>query len=262
MSILTNYGTRRDLLVGQQFNLSSAYNPNYPLIFPNLVRWYKGDSFSLANNSAVGVSGNSWIDNSNNKDHLYSKSNTIFPTLVNNVQNNLPAINFFNEASGIFVSGSGITVTPDWTVMMLYSGTYTGGTSIYGVVPFAGNVTDIQLTTSSGFNIFDRAGAGLTTINHSSMGKVKYLGFSVTGNNAIISAISYPSVNNLIQTSIGTAHTQPRTGTYSRIGRTTTSWNQPFSGYIFEILLYETGMRTGLIRDFLNDYFRPKWGLT
>jgi hypothetical protein len=248
--------------------IGSTYDPNYPSLFPNMLRWYKADSFNLANGEPVGSGNNAWIDHSIYGDHLTCNSTTVFPTYISNAQNGLPAVSFANQMTGFALTGSGIEVTNDWTIFFIYSGRNTGvnqtlyGDSTAGLFRASynfnvGTPTNITTEIANPKNL-----VSISNINPIS-GQVKFLSFAITGTSG--SHINYPITgypHSLVVNPASTGGVYPTTGFHQRIGyRNNSATYVGFSGYLFELILYNTGMNTNTVHDFLTNYFQPKWNI-
>ena len=226
-----------------------------------MLRWYKADSFNLADGEPVGSGNNYWVDNSPNAGHLYCNSDTIFPTIINNSFNGLPAVDFSNRATGVNLTGL-TTLVPaisGQTFFLIYYLSYTGNQSFFG-----GTTTnfDVQRLSPSGIKIqYEAAGNPSTSnINTTVLNTLGFISISYSGNsfNGTTTGqyLKYPSSGTTIQSNLDFF-----TGRYHRIGRSTSALtNLPFSGKVCELLVYQSGFSNQSQALFLDNYFRPKWG--
>lgn len=87
-----------------------------PADFPNLIRWYKADSFSLSDGDDIGGTGREWVDQSpaapNDATQATLGNRPLYKT---NIFGSMPAIKFFDQ----FLIMNGMVLSGDFTVIAI-----------------------------------------------------------------------------------------------------------------------------------------------
>jgi hypothetical protein len=225
-----------------------------PASFPGLVAWWKADSFSLADGTAIGGAGKAWIDQSGNNNHATQASGTLQPVFKTNVVNGKPIIRF-DGVNDLLTMTSQILLQPI-------------GTAHDFTVIFVGSVNgDSMILGQGGNNIQFRKGRS------GNNGISKYFGALDQSSSIFLSASNAVVMCTWLNSATlnGTfRENKTAQGTWSegalfldtiidQIGAT--SFGGFASGDFAEICVYTSMLSTVDCDSLYDNYFKPRWGL-
>jgi len=233
-----------------------------PTSVSQLTHWWKADSLSLTDGTKVGNTGTEWVDLIGGLIATNSTANQR-PTFKTGVANGLPGVLFTNLTSfatqNSLLLNSAFTHTNVWTVVAVIkasttSGEFQGGSIVGGPSDgFADQDTSMLLTTLASAGTHNSVLTGLA----SDKGTVlSVCALENSGN-------PFMFRNNVDQGSLS-SHVVPSylnigyLGAAGNINGSGTA-NVRFSGYIFEILIYDKALSADE-RAILQTYF-SRWGL-
>jgi len=104
---------------------SYQFAPSGPLLpsdLSNLVRWYKADSFALADGTPIGGGGNTWIDQSASGVNAAQATAGNRPVFKTNIVNGKPVIRF-TSASQHYLTHTTLTLIGHFTIIVISSST-------------------------------------------------------------------------------------------------------------------------------------------
>lgn len=221
--------------------------PQIPPDLANLVRWYKADSFSLADGTAIGGTGNEWIEQTGSGKDLTQATAARRPIFKTNIYGSKPAIQFIS-ANQYWLTMPLLTLTPPFTIVIV--GT-TGSSIILGH-----DTQNMQVRAGhSGNNLFLFSGVGVdsavcVTANTSVRGETFRAAdaagsmffrdgkVDITGGGGSTGAV------NLLLNTVS----DPQFGLH-------------INGYLAEICIWSQNQLTTDLDILYDNYFKPRWGL-
>lgn len=215
----------------------------------DIIAWWKADSFSLADGTAIGGAGNEWQDQSSNNRDATQGTGANQPLFKTNIFGAMPSIRFDGSNDVLEFSEINLGANAAFTVLLV-------GKSLNGVDGeiLGHSVQNRQVRVNrSGDDVSFFGGTleGISTTFGSALTNVKLISWIVAGTD-----ISFRENKTARGTMIGIGG---NTIELNRIGRTS------FGGFpnwdIGEIILYSTILSAATIDGLYDTYFQPKWGL-
>ena len=221
--------------------------PVTPNSLANLLRWYKADSFSLADGTAIGGTGNEWIDQTGSGNDLTESTALNRPVFHTNIYGTMPAVQF-------------IAANPSWMTMPLV----TLGASTQFTIAIVGatgscivlghNSANMQVRTGhAGNNLFFYAGVGVdsnvcTTANTS-------VRMEIYRRDDAAGSMSFRDG----KVNITLGGSDSNASTLNRLSDP--NFGLHINGYIAEICIWTTNHTNADLDNLYDNYFKPRWGL-
>jgi len=242
-----------------------------PSTIANLTHWWKADSFNLSDGTAIGGTGNEWVDPIGGSTYYGRQAtSTVRPTFQTNITNGKPGILFkqgnsfspqalIDNSNGS--SSNKITLPSEWTVFCVVKaqavslGTIGGGVVLGDAYNRGGLfIGDVYLSADDG-----------TTVRQSDN---QFWSFQTNISNATWRQISGSIEfyrNNLKITTTGsmTLSTMKfsHTAAAANYGGNSAASSTRYGGYVFEMLVYGRALTTTEMTS-INTYFNNRWALT
>lgn len=227
-----------------------AFNPNFPSTIPNLLAWWRADSFSLADGTAIGGAGNEWIDQSGNANHLTQGTAANRPVFKVNIVNGQPVIRF--DGINDFLSmTSELTLGGAWTWLVVLSKSTVGGGQISIGGSANGNGFEHNFVNSKGCRVISAAGASNNAVFSAAetvwkcanaigdVGGDTLVYENKTQRNPALAVVQIPTVNVIGQRSGGSF----------------------LDGDIAEILIYSANLTLAQRDSLIDDFLQLKYAL-
>ena len=236
------------------WKVRGASNGFDPTPYGTLVAWWKADSFSLTDGTAIGGTGNEWLDQSGHSNSLTQATGASQPVFKTAIVNSNPVIRF--DGSDDFLSmASTISIgsTGAFTYMVVMAQTAANGVSIGGNAA-TGNAGLLHDDFSSG--VVDTFGSG---------GGSSSTAFSIarTSFKLVIakraSGASTVSFRENITAKGGSGTTGAIDAT--TLGARSNASLNFLKGDIAEVLIYTTEVSNTDCDTIYNSYLKPKYGL-
>lgn len=219
-----------------------------PDSIPGLIAWWKADSLSLADGTAIGGAGNEWIDQAGAFDG--TQSNAAFrPTFETNIYGSMPAIRFDGTNDALVIPKMSFAASTEFTFILV--GTVNAAISCWFSDFITGN---FQLYRG---NNFMGAYATPTALHAVSSGFSSALGTlsAATARRQVSGNIRYwENATNLNLSFVAL----PDVIDYTRISHSTFNF---FSGDMAEICVFDNYITDGDLTSLYNEYLKPRWGL-
>lgn len=221
-----------------------------PASFTGLTNWYKADSFSLSDGTAIGGTGNEWLDQSGNANDLTQPTSGNRPVYKTSIVNSKPVIRF-TAGSGHFLILPTVSLPSDFTVVAIAS--VTGDSQLLG-----NDSQNMQVRIKrSGANTLSLYFGNVDTVSSTltnAANTFRYLQWSRFNDSS--GAIHFRENASFVSQ---TTNDPGSPATLNRVG--VTSFGGNLDGDIAELCIYTSGM-VGTDSDSLyNNYFKSKYGL-
>ncbi len=235
------------------FKPASSSSSVTPGSLSNLVVWFKADSFSLSDGTAIGGTGNEWQDQGPNDYDATQGTAGLRPLFKTNIFGSMPAIRFDGTDDILEFAGGGLSLLADFTIMIVtknvdYSAEYRlllgigAGTSQQVLMGLSGNNTlslyNGVIATSTAFST-SAADARLNVLGRDGTAAKYYENNGVDKSNGTLVA--------------GLSGLQ-RIGGYG-------GGAQYFNGDMAEIVVYSDIKSQATVQSLYTNYFKPRWGL-
>ena len=232
-----------------------------PRIFPGCILWLDGaDPLATGTPPASGTNITTWYDKS------YSSNNfTVTPSGTTPAQafldGSYPTVSWTSNYTNGMVSASPVTLSANSSIFVVWKSA--NATLLHDLLQFGSNTTTDfglrvnwtgQAAATPNFTVTNSNDAFYNNVTNSST--VFYLNGTSRVNNTYSVLSSYNVANGYLNTA-STAFTTP---TNIVIGYTTAFTGRNYSGYIGEIILYQTAI-TETQRQQVEAYLANKWGI-
>ena len=232
-----------------------------PRIFPGCILWLDGaDPLATGTPPTSGTNITTWYDKS------YSSNNfTVTPSGTTPAQafldGSYPTVSWTSNYTNGMVSASSVTLSANSSIFVVWKST--NATLLHDLLQLGSNTTTDfglrvnwtgQAAATPNFTVTNSNDAFYNNVTNSST--VFYLNGTSRVNNTYSVLSSYNVANGYLNTA-STAFTTP---TNIVIGYTTAFTGRNYSGYIGEIILYQTAI-TETQRQQVEAYLANKWGI-
>jgi hypothetical protein len=232
----------------------SIYVPSgiTPSAFPNLVGWWRADSFNLADNTPIGGAGCEWIDESSAGRNATQSTSGAQPSFRTNIFGNLPAIEF--DGTDDFLNFSSWNAT-SFTVIAVYKHR---STSASGMLLGRSSGLDYQLRSNFGGEnniVFYCTGTVWASQDFSTPADAVRMASYIVQSSGMDGTVSFRENT----TARGGSVNVYAGSAWESIGRIVPGYY--FDGYLAELCLYATNLSAADLDSLYDNYFKSRWGL-
>jgi hypothetical protein len=228
--------------------------PQSPSDLANLVRWYKADSFSLSDGTAIGGTGNEWLDQSGSGADLTQATAGQRPVYHTNIFGSMPAITFTAASSqGLAMTDLTLAASPTGRFTIIVIAATTNDNIILGTDSAGTGNTQVRFRHGGPQNIaFFFAGVGVdsspftnaqTSIRSTCWRRSDAFGSILFRDNKI---------------SVASGGNDPGVADINQVGL---SFGLFTNGNVAEICIYTASHSDADLDALYDNYFRPRWGL-
>lgn len=233
---------------------SAPSGPSLPSDLPNLVRWYKADSFALSDGTAIGGVGQEWLDQSVSAANLTQATVGQRPVYHTNVFGSMPAIQFTAASSQALVMPLlTFAASPGGLFTIVVVATSTNDNIIMGTDSAGTGNTQVRFRHGSPANVvFFFAGTGVEsgtfTNAQASIRATIWKRVDTSGSiNFRENKLSVPSPGS----DPGQADMNQVSGTFGLFT----------NGNVAEICVWAASQSDADLDTLYDNYFKPRWGL-
>lgn len=217
-----------------------------PAGFSNLLAWWKSDSFSLSDGTAIGGVGNEWLDQSGNVNHLTQAVAGARPLFKTNIFGSMPSIRF--DGTDDELSMTSTLVIPVFTIIGIAA-----VSADSGLLGKSDNTFQIRIF---------RSGANVISY-YDGVGDLVSDTFAIVSTDARMMTWRREADNDVLfrenKTDQSAGATSTLTIGLNRVGRL--SYGQFLTGDIGEIVIYGAERTNAELDALYEGYFKPRWGL-
>jgi hypothetical protein len=217
-----------------------------PASYANLILWLKADSFSLADGTAIGGTGNEWQDQSSSNNDAVQATGSKQPLFKTNIIGSKPVIRF--DGSNDELTINDLNLTADFTIILI--GSVTADSIILGkaaanyqVRIYRSSANTLSAYDSNEDKVSSTLGNPQTSVRCMTWRRnVKTLTFRE--NTTARGTQTWSLLNTLPLVTIG------QTGGFSF-----------YAGDVAELVVYNALLADADVDNLYTLYFSPRWGL-